>query len=128
MRDLNYQLKQLCGHSHEGSYTTRVNRQRQLALIADQLHGLGYRHMRATSLKPKHIAALVEHWLAQSLTAGTIKNRMSVLRWWAERVNKQNVVARSNDFYGIPDRQFVGAESKSRDLPLRALFLEFSGA
>jgi integrase len=31
---------------------------------------------------------------------------MSNLRWWARVVNKQNVIARSNDFYGIPDRHY----------------------
>jgi len=41
---------------------------------------------------------------------------MSCLRWWAEKINKRNVVARSNETYGIPDRQFVSTESKARDL------------
>jgi integrase len=41
---------------------------------------------------------------------------MSCLRWWAEKVNKRNVVARSNETYGIPDRQFVAPESKAKDL------------
>ena len=47
---------------------------------------------------------------------GTIKNRMSCLRWWAEKVNKRGVVAGSNDFYGIPDRQFVSDTSKAKNL------------
>jgi hypothetical protein len=25
-----------------------------------------------------------------------------VLRWWAQKVNRQNVIARQNDHYGIP--------------------------
>jgi integrase len=41
---------------------------------------------------------------------------MSCLRWWAEKVNRRNVVASSNDFYGIPDRQFVSDTSKAKDL------------
>jgi integrase len=41
---------------------------------------------------------------------------MSCLRWWAEKVNKRNVVARSNETYGIPDRQFVAQASKAKDL------------
>jgi hypothetical protein len=41
---------------------------------------------------------------------------MSCLRWWAEKINKRNVVARSNENYGIPDRQFVSTESKAKDL------------
>ncbi len=116
MRDLNYQLKLLCRHSHEGSFETRVGRERQLTAIANQLHDLGFRGLKATSIKQKHVQALVDHWLGQNLSAGTIKNRMSCLRWWAEKVNRRNVVAGSNDFYGIPDRQFVSDTSKAKDL------------
>ena len=116
MRDLNYQLKLLCKHSHEGSFETRVGRERQLSAIANQLHELGFRQLKATSLKQKHVQTLVDLWLKQDLSPGTIKNRMSCLRWWAEKVNRRNVVAGSNDFYGIPDRQFVSDQSKAKDL------------
>ena len=121
MRDLNYQLKVLCKHSHEGSFETRVGRERQLTAIANQLHELGFRQLKATSLKQKHVQALVDHWLGKNLSPGTIKNRMSCLRWWAEKVNKQNVIARSNDYYGIPDRQFVTQESKAKGLAVAQL-------
>ncbi|MEZ5571144.1 MAG: phage integrase N-terminal domain-containing protein [Halioglobus sp.] len=116
MRDLNYQLKLLCKHSHEGSFETRVGRERQLGAIANQLHDLGFRQLKASSLKQKHVQALVDHWQRQNLSPGTIKNRMSCLRWWAEKVNRRAVVASSNDFYGIPDRQFVSDQSKAKDL------------
>ena len=114
MRDLNYQLKQLCRQCREGAYGTQNKRERMLTLIANQLHELGYRGMSAISLKPKHIEALVKHWFAKELAFGTIKNRMAAIRWWARKVNKQNVVARSNEHYGIPDRRFVTDESKAK--------------
>ena len=41
---------------------------------------------------------------------------MAVLRWWAEKVARQNVIARSNDHYGIPDRQFVTNTSKAPEV------------
>jgi hypothetical protein len=44
---------------------------------------------------------LVERWKMEGLAVGTIKNRMAELRWWAEKIGKQNVVARDNDHYGI---------------------------
>ncbi len=82
------------GSSHQaGSFATQADRGRILDLIANQLHELGYRDMRATSLKPKHVEALTERWKADSLSPGTIKNRMTTLRWWAEKIGKQNVVA-----------------------------------
>jgi integrase len=116
MRDLNYQLKQLCRQCREGSYATQSKREWMLSLMANQLHELGYRKMTPQSLKPKHIDALVKHWFGQDLSVGTIKNRMAVIRWWARKVNKQNVVARSNEHYGIPDRRFVTDESKARSV------------
>ena len=72
--------------------------------------------MSAQSLKPKHIEALVKNWQEKELSAGAMKNRMAVIRWWAQKVNRQNVVARSNDHYGIPNRQFVTNESKARSV------------
>jgi len=114
MRDLNYQLKQLCRHCREGSYATQAKRERMLTLMANQLHELGYRGMSARSLKPKHIEALLGQWREQELTIGTIKNRMASIRWWANKVDKRNVVARSNEHYGIPDRRFVTNESKAK--------------
>jgi len=114
VRELNYQLKQLCLRNRDGSYRTQADRERQLTLIANQLHALGYRKMNTQSLKPKHVEALVEHWQREDISVGAIKNRLTVIRWWARKVNRQNVVARSNDHYGIPDRQFVTNVSKAQ--------------
>jgi site-specific recombinase XerC len=115
MRDLNYSLKQLCRRNRDGSFATQANRERILDLIADQLHEMGFHHMDAHSLKPKHVEKLVSHWLGEELAPGTIKNRMSALRWWAEKVGKQNVVVRTNAAYGIADRVYVTNESKAKE-------------
>ena len=121
MRELNYQLKQLCQRNRDGSYRTQADRERQLTLIANQLHTLGYRKMNTQSLKPKHIEALVKHWQKEEISVGAIKNRLTVIRWWAQKVNRQNVVARSNDHYGIPDRQFVTNISKAQSVTRKDL-------
>lgn len=116
MRDLNYDLKQLCRRNRDGSYATQRDRERALDLVANQLRELGYRHMAAASLKPKHVERLVERWQAERLAVGTLKNRMAELRWWAEKIGKQNVIARDNAHYGIGHRQFVAQVSKAREL------------
>jgi hypothetical protein len=85
-----------------------------LSLIADQLHALGFRGMSSRSLKPKHVEALLEHWRLEERSVGTIKNRMAALRWWAQKVDRQNVIARSNAHYGIPERSFVSDGSKAK--------------
>ena len=84
--------------------------------MANELHELGYRGMNSHSLKPKHVDALVRHWLEKEVAAGTIKNRMASFRWWARKVNRQNVVARSNDHYGIPNRIFVTNTNKAKSI------------
>jgi site-specific recombinase XerD len=116
MKDLNHELKLLCQRNRDGSYATQHAREDILTQIANQLHAQGFKDMKATSLKPKHVTALVEHWKSQSLSAGTIKNRMTVLRWWAEKVNKENVMARDNDNYGIARRTYVTNLDQSRTL------------
>jgi site-specific recombinase XerC len=116
MRDLNFELKQMCQRNQDGSFATRRDRERILDRIADQLHELGYRDLRAGSLKPKHIGALCEQWKTEGLAAGTVKNRMSELRWWAEKIGKQNIVARNNADYGIAKRVYVTTVSKAREL------------
>ena len=112
MRTLNYQLKQLCNKHRDGSYATQAMRSRMLSLMANQLFELGYRQMQAKSLKPKHVVALTKLWEEQDLSIGTRKNRLATIRWWAARVNKQNVVARTNDQYGLARRQYVTNASR----------------
>ena len=116
MKDLNYQLKELCRRNRDGGYATQAGRGRMLDLIATQLHELGYRGMRPASLKPKHVDALVSRWREQGISTGTLKNRLSAVRWWAGKVNKQSVVARDNRAYGIGARTFVTKESKAQTL------------
>ena len=116
MRDLNHQLKQLCRRNRDGSHATQRDRERVLTLIADQLHALGFRGMNSRSLKPKHVEALLEQWRREDLSVGTIKNRMAAMRWWAQKVDRQNVIARSNDHYGIPERTFIADVSKAKSV------------
>jgi site-specific recombinase XerC len=72
--------------------------------------------MRATSLKPKHVNALIARWSEQGICTGTLKNRLSVLRWWAGKVNKSSVVAKGNSAYGIDTRVLVTNRSKAQTL------------
>ena len=91
MRRLNHQLKQLCKNNRDGSYGTQVQRERVLTLIANQLHDLGFRQLHARSLRPKHVEALVKHWLETKVAVGTIKNRMAAIRWWAAKVEQDKM-------------------------------------
>lgn len=116
MDDLTYTLRQLCQRNRDGSHATQADRLRTLTLISRQLREAGFRQMRAGSLKGKHVEALVERWQAEGLSAGTLKNRLAQVRWWAEKVGKAGVVPADNARLGIAERRFVTNEDKSRQL------------
>ncbi|ATX81715.1 Integrase [Mariprofundus ferrinatatus] len=113
MKDLNYDLRKLGLRNRDGADSTQANRARILSLIANQLIALGYRELRIRSLKPKHVHALVDQWLYEGKKPGTIKNRMAALRWWLEKIGKEGVMRKDNDFYGVPHRELTARESKA---------------
>jgi len=113
MKDLNYRLKQLCLRNRDGSHSTQATRRRILDLIANQLDELGFKNIKVTSLKQKHVWVLVRHWQAEGISTGTMKNRMSALRWWAEKIAKREVVLKRNEAYQIDRRETVARKSKA---------------
>jgi hypothetical protein len=121
MRDLNHDFKELCRHNRDGSYATQADREHILDLIANQLHEMGHRGLRAQGLKPKHVEKLVASWLTEELSPGTIKNRMAVLRWTVQKLGKDNIVERTNAAYGIPDRVYVTNISKAKEFGMEQL-------
>ena len=121
MQDLNYQLKNICKHNKDGSFATQSARQRNLDLMANQLRELGFHHLNATSLKPKHVIALVAHWKQSSIALGTIKNRMAHLRWWAEKIGKPNIIPPTNLALNIDNRTYVTNQSKAISLEPQVL-------
>ena len=112
MRDLNFDLKRLQRDHGDGSHGTRAARSYALAQMADTLHDLGFKGLRATGLKRKHAVALVREWKRQGRSAGTMKNRTAHLRWWAARIGRPGVVP-SNGALGIANREYVTNEDKS---------------
>ncbi len=122
MKQLIYELKQLCQANKDGSYATQTKRRQVLLLVGNQLSfELGYNKMSAISLKQKHVKDLVKLWKSQGLTVETMKSRMAQLRWWAAKINKQNVIDRSNDAYGIDNRVYVSNLSKAIQVSLELI-------
>lgn len=104
MDNLTMDLVRLTQRNRDGSFGTQTNRRRGLTAMANDLSDLGYKLPGAASLKPKHIEALVEKWLDADTTDASIRNRLTWLRWWAEKINKPNVVQRDNSAYGVAER------------------------
>ena len=108
MRDLVYSLTVLCKHNKDGSFGTAAERQKSLKAAMQSLSDAGYGIRNVNQLKGKHIRFLVEQWKSDpNITTGTIKNRMSHLRWLAERIGNQRIVERSNSNYDIDNRKYV---------------------
>lgn len=117
VKRLEWEFLQLTKHNRDGSFATQANRIDMLSLCARQLHELGYTQLRAASLGQRHLKALVRHWKEEGLSAGTMKNRLSALRWGLEKLGKPGVAGISNDDLGIARRVYVARESRATDLP-----------
>jgi site-specific recombinase XerC len=121
MLDLEYDLKTICRRNRDGSRMTQAQREQRLRQAARDLDRLGYRHLRAHGLKAKHVEALVADWQQRGLSAGTVKNRMADVRWWAEKVGKDAAVARDNAHYGLAERVYSSNDSKARGVEAEQL-------
>lgn len=115
MSALARELRLMATHNKDGSYATQSNRMDMFELFDRQLREMGYILAGARSLKPKHPLKLVQRWQAEGLSVGTIKNRMSHLRYWAGNVNKASVIPRKNEDLGIEDRK-ASTENKAQKL------------
>ena len=71
MDELTYTLRELCRRNRDGSHATQADRQRILMLASRQLREAGFWQMRATSLKGRHMRALITRWKGEKLAAGT---------------------------------------------------------
>jgi len=117
MHHLLYELKALGYRHKEGSFATQANRRAMLRQMGEQLLAAGYNQLHVYDLKGRHLNALLKQWAADGLSAATQKNRMAVLRWWAEKIGKADMVKPTNSTYGIERRQTIPAVSKARTLP-----------
>lgn len=113
----NGDLVKLAVRHRENSYGTQRARRAIVKMIAQQLNDMGFMRLKAKNLKEKHALALIERWRSEGLSAGTLKNRMGVLRWMYEKVNKSWMLARRNGAYGIENRRYQTNMSKARELP-----------
>jgi integrase len=117
MLDLAYGFKLLAERNRDGSIATQENRKAMLRLFAGQWHTLGYREFtRPEQLGGRHVEALVRYWQREGVSVATIKNRLSVLRWLAQKVGKCSAIAKDNAAYGLENRRYVTDEQKARPL------------
>lgn len=109
-----YKANKLLKQHNTSSFATKSERYKTIKLMDKQLLELGFKGLELKSLKPKHVNSLLQKWQADKLSPGTIKNRMSHVRWLAEKINKKGLVSPSNTDLGIEKRVYVTNENKAR--------------
>lgn len=122
MDALTYDLLRIARRSGEGSYATQADRKAMLKQMALTLKEGGFKLPSARSIKPKHIEFLLERWREAEVSDRTILNRLAVLRWWTEAVDKKSIMARDNEAYGVTKPV---ASGKARAIELAPEQLQF---
>ena len=117
----NGDLIKLTWRHRENSYSTQRARRTIVKMMANQLGDMGFNRIKAKNLKEKHALALIERWRGEGLNSGTLKNRLAVLRWVYEKVNKSWMLAKRNADYGIERRQYLTNVNKAREATLESL-------
>lgn len=117
----NGDLIKLTWRHRENSYSTQRARRTIVKMMANQLGDMGFNRIKAKNLKEKHALALIERWRGEGLSSGTLKNRLAVLRWVYEKVNKSWMLAKRNADYGIEKRQYLTNVNKAREATLEGL-------
>lgn len=111
MASLRHGFVLLMKHNKDGGFTTQRDRVKALELVAAQLKEGGYRHLTTSTLKERHVRHLVERWKGEGLAAGTIKNRMTHLRWAFEKAGRGHLLSKDNDAFGIERRTIVNNDA-----------------
>jgi site-specific recombinase XerD len=113
LKSIHYAINEFCKMQQgQMSFETKNSLSKRLKTIANDLHTLGYKLPNMRNIKQKHIQALVDNWKANGLSAGTIKNRMSNIRYVCRAYGRETVV-KSNHELGIQKRSYIPTESKA---------------
>ena len=102
--NLEAQLLKLIKQAPEGSKETRRKREGALRAVCRFLHET-FRLQRLKNLKPKHIDRLLKEWRDRGVSVGEIQNRLSYIRWLAERLGKDRLISTSNADLGLEKRE-----------------------
>lgn len=113
LKSMHYAINEFCKkHQDQMSFETKNSLSKRLKTIANDLHELGYKLPNISNIKQKHIQALIDHWKTNGLTPGTIKNRMSNIRFVCKAYGRETVV-KSNTELGIEKRSYIPTENKA---------------
>jgi len=122
MTKIEMEIREILSRNKDGSYQTQRDRSKLLRMFIQLLRQLGFNLDSIWQLKGRHINAMLEYWKESDVTAGTLKNRMSALRWLARKLGKAGIIPKSNRACGISDRSYM--PERSRAITLDSQMLE----
>lgn len=103
------------------SYKTMYERDRELQLFFNTLWSLPqWVAVDPRSLRPKHMIAVFEVWLAQGLCAKTLTNRLSSLRTFAFWIGKRGLVEAASNL-GLDVKSLRTSQVATQDKSWRSL-------
>ncbi len=105
-QELKRSIYMLLKHSNRGSFSTKATRKDMLLALGESLYASGIQLTHIQQLKAKHVVKVVEHWKKEGLSAGTLKNRMSNIRFAWEALNKIEKLP-TNDQLAIAKRTYT---------------------
>ncbi|MEM9103943.1 MAG: phage integrase N-terminal domain-containing protein [Pseudomonadota bacterium] len=108
-------LSYILDHNRDGSRTTQINRRHRLLQTLKQLYEDGYQLNHVKQMKTKHLYHLVQRWQTEQKSAGTIKNRLSDLRWLLNKLDKASIMP-SNTKLGAKKRVYASGQDKALTL------------
>jgi integrase len=95
------------------SHRTRDKREADLFAMIATLREIGHKIKDPANLRPKHIEALVEHWMESGKAVSTINNHLSVLRVFCTWLGKERIVKSLADYFPGLSRQYAATYDKS---------------
>lgn len=90
------------GVKRDCASATRDDREAVLLLAFAELAQLGFKLKSPTGLREKHLLALAAHWKAKAHSASTCHKRFSILRVFAEWINKPGLVGDIATYFDDP--------------------------
>lgn len=125
MGTMRYELRCICKANRDGSFATQQDRLSMLVQAADYLEQCGFRQLTPSSLKAKHVNALVAYYKQsitnKTLSIATVKNRLSALRWLLDKVNKSHLLPKDNAWVGIGRRCYQKSVTDNKAQSLTAV-------
>lgn len=97
-----YQVKGIMMHNQDGAGATQDRRLGNLKDLVETIY-VKYKLDDIHQLRTKHVDYYAAQLAARPIHPHSMRVTMSDVRWLAQKIGKQNIVARGNDGYGFPE-------------------------